>query len=58
MPTNADHRTIADNVMRRRSNCRRRTKSTVVTVTELQVRLLITNSHSLCPMVFKVLKTK
>ena len=33
MPTNADHRTIADNVMRRRSNCRRRTKSTVVTVT-------------------------
>ena len=35
MPTNADHRTIADNVMRRRSNCRRRTKSTVVTVTVL-----------------------
>ena len=33
MPTNADHRTIADYVMRRRSNCRRRTKSTVVTVT-------------------------
>ena len=33
MPINADHRTITDNVMRRRSNCRRRTKSTVVTVT-------------------------
>ena len=41
MPTNADHRTIADYVMRRRSNCRRRTKSTVVTVVIVTVPYFI-----------------
>ena len=37
MPTNADYRTITDNVMRLRSNCRRRTKSTVATVVNVTV---------------------